>query len=78
MKTVTRLKQAELIQKLYDIRRETALRTARGYVGGDFQPKSVDAFINLVKDGGKQSGHIMQVGALSLLLCFGLWPCALG
>jgi hypothetical protein len=61
MKTKNALKQAELILKLYEIRRETALRTARDYVGGEFTPKSVDDFVSLVKDGGKPSGHILQV-----------------
>ena len=61
MKTKNALKQAELILKLYEIRRETALRAARDYVGGEFQPKSVDDFVSLVKDGGKPSGHILQV-----------------
>ncbi len=61
MKTKNALKQAELILKLYEIRRETALRAARDYVGGEFQPKSVDEFVSLVKDGGKPSGHILQV-----------------
>jgi hypothetical protein len=61
MKTTTALKQAELILKLYEIRRETALRAARDYVGGEFKPKSVDDFVSLVKDGGKPSGHILQV-----------------
>lgn len=61
MKTKNALKQAELILKLYEIRRETALRTARDYVGGEFSPKSVDEFVSLVKDGGKPSGHILQV-----------------
>ena len=61
MKTKNALKQAELIVKLYEIRRETALRAARDYVGGEFMPKSVDEFVGLVKDGGKPSGHILQV-----------------
>jgi hypothetical protein len=61
LKTKNALKQAELILKLYEIRRETALRTARDYVGGEFMPKSVDEFVSLVKDGGKPSGHILQV-----------------
>jgi hypothetical protein len=61
LKTKNALKQAELILKLYEIRRETALRTARDYVGGEFNPKSVDEFVSLVKDGGKPSGHILQV-----------------
>lgn len=61
MKTKKALEQAELILKLYEIRRETALRTSRDYVGGEFMPKSVDDFVSLVKDGGKPSGHILQV-----------------
>jgi len=61
MKTKNALKQAELIVRLYEIRRETGLRTARDYVGGEFKPKSVDEFVSLVKDGGKPSGHILQV-----------------
>jgi hypothetical protein len=61
VKTKNALKQAELILRLYEIRRETALRTARDYVGGEFLPKSVDEFLSLVRDGGKQSGHILQV-----------------
>jgi hypothetical protein len=61
VKTKKALEQAELILKLYEIRRETALRTSRDYVGGEFQPKSVDEFVSLVRDGGKQSGHILQV-----------------
>jgi hypothetical protein len=61
MKTKNALKQAELILKLYEIRRETALRNARDYVGGEFTPKSVDEFVSLVKEGGKPSGHILQV-----------------
>jgi hypothetical protein len=61
VKTKNALKQSELILKLYEIRRETALRAARDYVGGEFMPKSVDEFVSLVKDGGKPSGHILQV-----------------
>jgi hypothetical protein len=61
VKTKNALKQAELILKLYEIRRETALRAARDYVGGEFMPRSVDEFVSLVKDGGKPSGHILQV-----------------
>jgi hypothetical protein len=65
VKTKNALKQAEMILKLYEIRRETALRAARDYVGGEFLPKSVDEFVSLVKEGGKPSGHILQV--------FGYW-----
>jgi hypothetical protein len=61
MKAKNAQKQAELVLRLYDIRRETALRASRDYVGGEFQPGSVDEFVSLVKDGGKPSGHILQV-----------------
>jgi hypothetical protein len=61
VKTKKALEQAELILKLYEIRRETALRSSRDYVGGEFMPKSVEDFVSLVKDGGKPSGHILQV-----------------
>ena len=61
MKTKNALKQAELILKLYEIRREAGLRAARDYVGGEFKPRSVDEFVSLVKEGGKHSGHVLQV-----------------
>jgi hypothetical protein len=61
LKTKSALKQADLILRLYEMRRETAMRTARDYVGGEFTPKSVDEFVSLVREGGKQSGHILQV-----------------
>jgi hypothetical protein len=61
VKTKKALEQVELILKLYEIRRETALRSSRDYVGGEFSPKSVDEFVSLVRDGGKPSGHILQV-----------------
>jgi hypothetical protein len=61
VKTKNALKQAELILKLYEIRREAGLRAARDYVGGEFKPRSVDEFVSLVKEGGKQSGHVLQV-----------------
>jgi len=61
LKTKSALKQADLILKLYEMRRETAMRAARDYVGGEFRPKSVDEFVSLVREGGKQSGYILQV-----------------
>jgi hypothetical protein len=61
LKTKSALKQADLILRLYEMRRETGMRTARDYVGGEFRPKSVDEFVSLVREGGKQSGYILQV-----------------
>jgi hypothetical protein len=42
--TDTAIKQAELILKLYELRREPVMRSARSYVGGEFslQPLSRD------------------------------------
>jgi hypothetical protein len=61
LKTKNALIQADLILRLYEMRRDTGMRTARDYVGGEFMPKSVEEFVSLVKEGGKQSGYILQV-----------------
>jgi hypothetical protein len=61
LKTKYALVQADLILRLYEMRRETGMRAARSYVGGEFAPTSADEFVTLVSAGGKQSGHILQV-----------------
>lgn len=55
------IQQAELILKLYELRRETVMREARSYVGGDFMPASADEFVAIVSQGGKHMGFILQV-----------------
>ncbi len=55
------IREAELILKLYDLRRETVMREARSYVGGEFMPASVDEFVELVCAGGKHASFILQV-----------------
>ena len=55
------IQQADLILKLYELRREAVMRSARGYVGGEFMPRSVDDFVSLVAAGNQQSGYILQV-----------------
>jgi hypothetical protein len=64
------IRQAELIVKLYELRRESVMRQARGYVGGEFLPKSVDEFVNFVAAGGKNGGYILQV--------YGYWDMVAG
>ncbi len=64
------IRQAELVVKLYELRRESVMRQARGYVGGEFMPKSVDEFIGLVSAGGKNAGYILQV--------YGYWDMVAG
>jgi hypothetical protein len=55
------IRQAELIVKLYELRRETVMREARSYVGGEFLPSSAQELIELVSAGGKFTGFILQV-----------------
>ena len=53
--------EAELILKLYESRRETVMREARSYVGGEFLPSSADEFVRIVSAGGKQTSYVLQV-----------------
>lgn len=55
------IQQAELIVKLYELRRETVMREARSYVGGEFLPSSAQELVELVSAGTKFSGFILQV-----------------
>lgn len=55
------IRQAELILKLYELRRETVMREARSYVGGEFLPGSAKEFIEIVSAGGKLTGFVLQV-----------------
>jgi hypothetical protein len=54
-------REAELILKLYELRRETVMREARSYVGGKFMPQSANEFVELVTAGSRNSGFILQV-----------------
>lgn len=55
------IRQAELILKLYELRRETVMREARSYVGGKFMPQSADELIDIVTAGTRESGFVLQV-----------------
>jgi hypothetical protein len=55
------IQQAELILRLYELRREAVMREARSYVGGEFMPQSADEFVGIINAGGKQTGFILQV-----------------
>jgi hypothetical protein len=59
--TETAIRQAELLLKLYELRRESVMRLARGYIGGPFQLKSADEFVALIAAGTKETGYILQV-----------------
>lgn len=59
--TAQPIQQAELILKLYEVRREEVMRKARGFIGGDFLPQSVDDLVAQVTAGNQHSGYILQV-----------------
>ena len=55
------IRQAELILKLYDLRREPTMREARSYIGGEFLPASVEELVTIVSSGTKQGAFVLQV-----------------
>jgi hypothetical protein len=55
------IEQAELILRLYELRRETVMREARSYVGGPFLPASAREFVEIVSAGGKHTSFVLQV-----------------
>jgi hypothetical protein len=55
------IQQAELILKLYDLRRESVMREARSYIGGEFLPSSADELVAIVTAGGKHGAFVLQV-----------------
>jgi hypothetical protein len=59
--TANVIRQAELILKLYELRRETVMREARSYVGGEFLPASASEFIKIVSEGDRHSSFVLQV-----------------
>jgi hypothetical protein len=59
--TAQPIAQAELILKLYELRRETVMRQARGFIGGEFLPCSADDLVAQVAAGNQQTGFILQV-----------------
>lgn len=55
------IRQAELILKLYDLRREAVMREARSYIGGEFLPSSAEELLQIVNSGGKHGAFVLQV-----------------
>jgi len=56
------IKQADLIVKLYELRREPVMRSARGYVGGgEFLPHSFEDFFSIMSAGNQQTAYVLQV-----------------
>ena len=61
--------QAELILRLYELRRETLMREARSFVGGSFLPQSDDELVAIVTKGGKETGFVLQVYGYWDMVC---------
>jgi hypothetical protein len=64
------IREAELILKLYELRRETVMREARAYVGGAFLPESAEDLVQIVSAGNQQSSFVLQV--------YGYWDMVAG
>lgn len=53
---------ADIILKLYDLRREEVLRKARRWMLSEFNPKSVDEFLAVLQNSGSQeNAYFRQV-----------------
>ncbi len=63
--TTKSTEQAELILRLYELRREAVMREARSFVGAAFMPRSAEEMVAMVSKGGKETGYVLQV--------FGYW-----
>src|SRR5450755_4281474 len=55
------VRQAELLLQLYEVRRETVMRSARSYVGGEFLPRSFDEFLSIMNAGDQHTAFVLQV-----------------
>jgi hypothetical protein len=56
-------KDAELILKLYELRREPELRKARNWWLWEFSPRSADDFLQVANAGGTQENNWLRQGA---------------
>lgn len=54
------IQQAELLLKLYELRREAVMRQARGFIGGGFLPSSAANLVAQVSAGNQHSGFILS------------------
>ncbi len=63
------MEQAELILRLYELRRETVMREARSFVGGVFAPMSLEDLVEIVSKGGKETGFVLQVYGYWDMVC---------
>ncbi|HMD19663.1 MAG TPA: hypothetical protein VKH40_05050 [Alloacidobacterium sp.] len=56
------IRQAELLIKLYELRREPVMRSARSYVGGgEFLPRSLEDFLSIMSASDQNTSYVLQV-----------------
>jgi len=56
------IRQAELLVKLYELRREPVIRSARSYVvGGEFLPRSLEDFLTVMSARDQKTSYVLQV-----------------
>jgi hypothetical protein len=72
---------AELILKLYELRREAVMREARAFVAGQFNPRSVDELLKFIVTNNQESAYVRQVygywDMVAALVVHGAWNKAL-
>jgi hypothetical protein len=54
------IRQADLLVRLYELRREPVMRSAR-YVGGQFSPRSLEDFLSVMAAADQQTAYVLQV-----------------
>lgn len=59
----TAAKDAEIILKLYDLRREPELRKARNWWLWEFNPRNADDFLKIANSPGSQENNWLRQGA---------------
>jgi hypothetical protein len=53
---------AEIVLKLYDLRREEVMRKARNFMAGQFWPRNAEDIVNLMQDfGSEHNAYYRQV-----------------
>ncbi|MGB8323143.1 MAG: hypothetical protein WCE52_09295 [Candidatus Acidiferrum sp.] len=55
--------------ELYELRRETVMRQARSFVGGQFSPGSTEELVRIVSKGGQETGFVLQVYGYWDMVC---------
>lgn len=60
--TLATVQDAELILKLYDLRREEVMRKARHWIVSEFNPQTIEEFMAPLKDmASQENGYFRQV-----------------